>query len=285
MLYFPQSMSLTQARHRFATDPTYRRRFIFLVLGVFSFLGWSYLFFRSQLFLVDTVIVTEGQGIDTAEAKSAVLTSLDQREAWRPWSPRHSWFIDQAKLAEEIKMRWFADSVEVQVQPWSHVVRLIVAVQTNSFIVKTPSQFLRVDAQGVVREELNPSDRLAVLQRMAGKSTPSTLTTEPIIELPELTETVAARYKLPITLRTLRDWLRIHQAAQSEGVTYAYMHIDAARVTLYSSEHIPMYIDTSENVLAQIKALHEFISQVKAKKVPPATQFIDARIVGRLYVK
>ncbi|MBP7006129.1 hypothetical protein KBB27_03340 [Patescibacteria group bacterium] len=277
-------MSLIQARHRFATDPTYRRRFIFLVLGFFSVFGWMYIFFSSQLFLVDSVSVTEGQGIDSAEAKTAVLDVLDGRKHWRPWSPRNAWFVDRVKLAEEIKTRWFADSVEVEVQPWSHVVRLIVSARTNSFLVKTPTQYLRVDTQGVVREELNPSDRLLVLQRMAGKLL-ATATTEPIVELPNVTETVAARYKIPIASSVMRDWLRVDQATRNEGVNYSYMRIETARVVLYSTEQIPMYIDTSQNVPAQIKALHEFISQVKAKKIAPATQFVDARIIGRLYVK
>ncbi len=272
-------------RHRFATDPHARRRFAFAALGVFALLGWGSLLFFSDLLSVRTVTVEEGKGIDRIEAKAAVLQSLDRREGWRPWPARHPWFIDERSLAEQLKARWFAESVEVRTSPVSNIVRLIIKEQKNTLLVKTPSQFLRVDAQGIVRAELTPEERLTVLQRLAGRATNISSSTEALIELPDLGDPVALRYRLPIEVDELRRWFTIDKELQRAGLAFGYVRVEPQHLALYGRDGIPSYIDPLENVPAQLKALSEFQARVKAGKIPPPKEFVDARIPGRLYVK
>ncbi len=271
-------------RHRFATDPHARRRFAFAALGVFALLGWGSLLLFSDLLAVRDVTLEEGKSLDALEAKAAVFQLLDRREGWRPWPTRHAWFIDEASLAEQLKARWFAESVEVRTGTASNIVRLIVKEQKNTLLVKTPSQFLRVDAQGIVRAELTPEERLGVLQRLAGR-TANHATAEALIELPDLSDPVALRYRLPIEVEELRRWFTIDAELQRAGLAFAYLRVEPQRLALYGRDGIPSYIDPLENVPAQLKALAEFQARVKAGKIPPAKEFVDARILGRLYVK
>lgn len=272
-------------RHRFAADPHARRRFAFVVLGVFAFLGWGSLLFFSDLLAIRTVTIEVGKGIEPVEAKAAVFLLLDQRPGWRPWPVRHRWFINEDALAEQLKTRWFAEAVEVRTSLVSNIVRLIIKEQKNSLLVKTPTQFLRVDAQGIIREELNPTERLAVMQRLAGRTTNISSSTEALIELPNLSDPVAVRYHLPIEVNELRRWFLIDQELHRQGLAISYVRVEPQRLVLYGQDGIPSYIDPMENVLAQIKALQEFQTRVKARKAEPAKEFIDARIPGRLYVK
>lgn len=272
-------------RHRFATDPHARRRFAFAALGVFALLGWGSLLFFSDLLSVRTVTVEEGKAIDALEAKAAVFQSLDRRDAWRPWPARHMWFIDEAGLAEQLKARWYAESVEVHTGPVSNIVRLIIKEQRTTLLVKTPGQFLRVDAQGIVRAELTPEERLAVLQRLAGRADSADASTEALIELPDLNDPVALRYRLPMEVDELRRWFAIDTELRRIGLAVSYMRVEPQRLALYGRDGIPSYIDPLENVPAQLKALSEFRARVKAGKIPPAKEFVDARILGRLYVK
>lgn len=278
-------MPVVPLRHRFAIDAHARRRFAFFALGLFASAGWGSLLFFSDLLAVRTVQIVEGKGIDPIEAKAAVLRLLDERVSWRPWSPRHIWFVDEPSLAEQLKTRWFAESVEVRTSVGSNIVRLIIKEQKNSLLVKTPTQFLRVDAQGIVREELNPAERLAVMQRLAGRTTNISSSTEALIELPNLSDPVAVRYRLPLEVSELRRWFLVDQELHRQGLAVSYIRVEPQRLVLYGQDGIPSYIDPLENVLAQIKALHEFQARVKARKVEPAKEFIDARIPGRLYVK
>ena len=253
-----------QLRHRFAIDPLFRRRFIFGALGVFSVVGWA--------------------GIDRIAAKAAVFQALDQRSYWRPWSPRHVWFIDTQSLAEKLKVDWYADSVQVETHPFSNIVRLIVTEQTNALFVKTPTQYLRVDTQGIVREELSAVDRLDVVQRMAGRFDLAS-STEPIIEIPSLTDDVASGYRLPEALEDIRKWFAISKLLKLAKISVRYLSIQPAQIVLFGQDQSPVYLDPSDTIGAQIKGLSEYYKLQKTKNLAQPTQFIDARIPGRVYVK
>lgn len=272
-------------RHRFAVDPLFRRRFVFLILGVFAAAGWGSLIFLSTLFTVKGIELDGGKGIDPVTAKAIVFQTLDQRPSWRPWPSRQIWFMDTVALAERLKLQWYADSVVVETHPLSNIVRLIVKEQTNSLFIKTPTQFLRVDAQGVVREELSAADRLQVLQRMTGRTDLVTSSTESIIELPNLTDTVASGYRLPESLEDIRLWFNLSKLFKQMNVPAKYVRVETGRIVLYGQNDIPVYLDTTQNLSAQIKGLHEYYVAQKAQKLEAPTQFIDARIPGRIYVK
>lgn len=281
----PLAVSSERLRHRFAVDPLFKRRFVFLVLGVFAAAGWGSLAFFSTLFTVRSVEIQRGRGIDAVSAKAAVFQALDQRPYWRPWSPRHAWFIEPNSLAERLKVQWYADSVEVQVEPFSHIVRLIVKEQTNSLFIKTPTKFLRVDTQGVIREELGLTERLQILQRMAGRADANVSSTEAIIELPLLTDDVAPGYRLTESIDDIRTWFDLGRILKQQGVVVRYLRVEPGRIVLFGQGETPVYLDPSQNVLAQIKGLQHYYAAQKKNKDAPPQEFIDARIPGRLYVK
>lgn len=281
----PISASPARLRHRFAVDPLFRRRFVFLTLGIFAALGWGSLIFLSTLFTVQQVELEGGKGIDPLTAKAIVFQTLDQRASWRPWSPRQIWFLDKETLAERLKLQWYADSVQIETRPFSNIVRLIIKEQTNSLFIKTPNQYLRVDAQGVVREELSATDRLQVLQRITGRTDLAASSTEPIIELPNITDAVASGYRLPEPLEDIRLWFTLSKLLKQTNITVRYLRIEPARIVLFGQDEIPVYLDGSQNLSAQLKGLREYYSAQKKQKLEPPTQFIDARIPGRLYVK
>ncbi len=276
-----------RVRHRFNADPEFRRRFVLTLLALFSLVGWGALLISSDTLVVRGVEIEGGEHISPIEAKTAVFQILDTREEWRPWSPRHRWFIDELRLEEGLRTRWFAEDVQVERTAGSSILRLIVKEQRVGLIVRTAGQYVEVDANGIVRRELTNEERLQIVQRMTGRQ-PGTMPM--VVELPFIQEPLAIGYKLGIATNDVRSWIALGSLLDTHQLPFRYLTAaDAllASLTLYDENGIAVYLDTSTSLESQIKALASYTTARKQKRkgVEAARESIDLRIPGRVYLK
>ena len=277
-------------RHRFQLDPLFRRRAAFALLGLFTLLGWAGLVLSSSLLTIQRVeIEGGGKGISQIETTSAVFQLLDTRSAWRPWSPRHRWFVDIAALREGLKARWFAEDVQVERPAGKNIVRLIIREHPIALHVHTGDQYLEIDANGVVRRELTRDEQVHAAQRLTGTANIMATSTR-VLEFPYLQDPVATGYRLGAPNSILRQAILLGNALEKTGIPFrAIVHQSEASPTLVvvHQNGIPAYIDTSISLQAQVEAWAEYLAARAAgtKGVEAAREFIDLRIPGRIYVK
>ena len=137
-----------------------RPLFVFLALA--SVIGWLYVLFISDLFVLRKIQVQGTRALDSVDVEREVYIILDARKEWKPWSPRHTWFINTTELANELKDRLFAASVTVD-KTYSGILRLMVEERSNKLILHSGQQFLWVDLQGVVTNELSMNEENKLL--------------------------------------------------------------------------------------------------------------------------
>lgn len=281
--------SLSRVRSRLTMDATQAKRIVFFLLGVFALLGWIYVFFLSDTFTIQGIALEEGTGLDPIAAKGIVLQTLDKRSAWRPWSPRHAFFLDTKQLEEQLKEQWFAEEVQVRHAPWERILRLNVRERTNRLVVHSKQQFLWVDIRGFVTQELSLDERQTILARLQGRQPASAA--DPLIVDFDLQELVAAGYRVadPTVVRT---WLELDATMKSRHLLYRSIEIpdgqSISQASLVLMDGVSTYVDTQENVLGQINALAKFMEYTKTRKKEAGinpTEYIDVRIPGRVYVK
>lgn len=276
-----------RVRHRFNADPEFRRRFVLILLALFSLVGWGALLLCGDVLVVRGVEIEGGEHIQPIEAKTAVFQILDTRASWRPWSPRHRWFIDEANLEEGLRTRWFAEDVQVERNAGSNILRLIIKEQRVGLVVRTAEQYVEVDANGVVRRELTNEERLQIAQRMTGRRS---ATLPMVVELPFIQEPLAIGYKLGIATKDVRSWIALGSLLDKHHLPFRYLTAtDAllASLTLYDEHGIAVYLDTSTSLESQINALASYTAarKLKRKGIEAPRESIDLRIPGRLYLK
>lgn len=276
-------------RHRFQADPLFRRRLVFSLMGLFALLGWGSFLLCSSALTIQAVEIQGGGSIDPIEAKAAVFQLLDARENWRPWSPRHRWFLNKNSLETGLKARWFAEDVKVERSAGKNIVRLIVSEQRMNLYARTGQQYLEIDVNGVVRHELNNDERLRVVQRMTGRVSASDASMI-ILEFPYIQDPLAVGYRLAAPTTILRQSVRLATLLENARLRVRSMtHAAEASPTLTVSDSrgIQVYIDTTLPLEEQVRAWSEYEAARarKAKGVETAREFIDLRIPGRLYVK
>ncbi len=276
----------SRVRHRFSTDPLFRRNAAFFALGVFSVVGWGMVVLQSPLFLIREVTLEGARGLDPVEAKAALFAMMDAQPGWKLWNPRHRWFFPTSAVEEALRDRWLAERVEVKLNDGLHIVRLIVHEQKIFLWVKTASQWLEVDPRGVIHRELSREEVLQATQQLTGRATRQPQ--DPfIVDIPTITEPLAQGFKLPYASEDLAAWFSLAKRLQDDaganlGILYG-SHTDKA--SLAHAEGISIYIDVTENITTQINALEQFLgytSTLKSKEGKPA-RFIDVRVPGRIY--
>jgi hypothetical protein len=275
---------LTHVRHRFSTDPFFRRKAAFLALGLFSVVGWGMVIFQSPLFLIRDVRVEGAKGIDPIEAKSVLFSLADARTTWRPWHPRHRWFFPRETIEQALRDRWLAERVEARLERGSNIVRLIVHEQHTFLWVKTATQWLEVDPRGVIHRELSREELLEATQRLTGRQTLKA--GQPfIVDMPIITETLTEGFRLPYATDDLAAWFRVAEYAHARPTLGILTGSHDKRTVIHRKDKLPIYIDISEPLTNQINALEQFLGYIGTRKnaAEQPTQFIDVRVPGRVY--
>lgn len=254
----------------------------FVFLGVVAVIGWSYVFFVSDAFMLRDVEIRGVKSLDPLAVKREVYDVVDHRA--RPfWQPaRHMWFLKAGDVEPVLKERLFAEELSVD-NVSGNILRLIIKERARRYILHTPTQWLWIDLQGVVLQELTLKELKDAENRLLGK--PALITSDaPIIHLDQ------SRLQIGETIQRqdIRAWLDIALDMQMQGIGYREIEPPAdtssTQLTLKTAEGYAVWFDTSSDTLKkQIEAYKAFAKQ-KPKDVQ-VHEYVDVRIPGRVYVK
>ena len=78
-----------------------------MILSICAVVGWSYVLFFSDLFIINNTIVEGIENLDPIDVHREVLATLDERGEWRPWPERHMFFVNEDKLRDQLMERLF----------------------------------------------------------------------------------------------------------------------------------------------------------------------------------
>lgn len=253
----------------------------FVFLGFVSVIGWLYVFFVSDAFMIREIEVRGVKSLDPLLVSRQIYDLLDQRP--RPfWLPsRHSLFIDTLALQQELKDRLFAEQVDIEKRS-SNILRLMIKERSKHLIVQTPYDSVWVDATGRVLQSLNPQEIKSVERRLSGQPDLVTIDT-PIISL-DLSQTALEQ---GIPEPEIRSWLNIALQLQKQGIGYREfipsMEASSTRLTLRSLSGYEIWLDVSDDLEKQLSAYKTFEKQkLSSLKV---REYVDVRIPNRIYVK
>lgn len=259
------------------------RRIFFVFLGVVSVIGWSYVFFVSDAFMLKDVEVRGVKTLDPVEVKREVYDVIDSRPHpfWQP--ARHTWFLRAEELEPLLKERLFAERVTVD-NPSKNILRLLVEERSRRSILRTSSQWLWIDMQGVILDALSPKESQDADNRLLGK--PATVTADaPIVYI---NREKPFHVGESIQIGDMRAWLDVALEMKKQGIAYREIEppteASSTQLVLKTAEGYDVWFDTSSDTLkTQIEAYRAFQKQ-KPKDVQ-VHEYVDVRIPGRVYVK
>lgn len=256
----------------------------FLFLGITAAIGWLYIFFMSEAFMVKDVEVRGVKTLDPAAVKREVFNVIDARPHafWHP--ARHIWFLQTSELQEELANHFFTDHVTVDKSSYN-VLRLSMVERTHAFIISTPSHFYWMDAQGVILDELNPQESHAVQLRLTGQGSVKP-TDPPIMSIPNV-DLLQVGQHIQEQDDHLQAWLDIALQVQKQGISYRQIQapVDASstKLTVQTMQGYEIWFDTySDTLQTQIEAYKTFDKQ-KPKDLY-IKSYVDVRVPDRVYV-
>lgn len=254
---------------------------VFVFLGVFACVGWLYVIFVSDAFVVRDIDARGISNLSPIDVSREVFRSLDKRMAWRPWSPRHAWFIDTANLEHDLADRLFAETVSVD-NVHNNVLRLSIRERSKRVILHIGTGFLWADRAGVVTDELTPLELQDVRARLSGKR--SSQIQDPEIFVLPATQEIATGY-IAASTSTMRTWIGLSDAFKSSGLNFIELEppsTSSTRVTIKTAEGYVVFIDTQIPLKSQIETYNAFL---KMKPRPHVLDYVDVRVPGRIYYK
>ncbi|MDP3793236.1 MAG: hypothetical protein Q8R07_00610 [Candidatus Uhrbacteria bacterium] len=276
-------MEKPEGTFRDHSQPRSGTRGVFYFLGAIVFIGWLYIFFMSDLFVINSVEVQGARSLDAIDVSREVLQILDERPVRRPWPARHAWFVDKPHLIRELSQRLFVTNASVD-KTYLNVLRLKMEEQTRKFIFHSHQQYVWVDLQGTVLHELMPDERQRAQARILGSKLPTP--DDPPMFHRDLDDRVVIGQSVA-DASTVKAWLQIASETILEGMKYREFDLPktstSSRAILKSAEGESVVIDVMEPIGPQIRAYLVF-KESQPKNIK-AIQYIDVRIPGKVYVK
>ncbi|MFA4954378.1 MAG: hypothetical protein WC641_03645 [Patescibacteria group bacterium] len=253
---------------------------ILLVIGFFC-AATLWFIFVSGFWKVSFFEIQGLQMLDRGEVEKIAFTALDGG-AWKPWDKRNIFYVDEKKLAEDLKSQLFAESVTVD-KSYPNVLRLIIHEQQRSVVIASKDQLLDVDFNGYVKGELTGSEADKARSRLAGKALSDP--TQPPVVIVDLPEMAVIGYQAANGTR-IRQWLDVYSLLNASGVKSRYFRLsltDAKTLYVRSDGNFFIIFDLFSDLAPQVDSYKRFM-QVRPKDAA-INEYIDVRVPGRVYVK
>ncbi len=259
-----------------------KRRAVFTILGLGAIFGWTYLVFISDVFSVSAVEVRGVKELDAVDITKEVFDLLDAREGFRPWPPRHAWFIRHEDLEEKLKTRLFVLNATVE-KSYDNVLRLSIEERVKRVVFHSHQQYFWLDLQGVATQELTADEKRDVQARLLGHR-PVRLDEPPVIKR-NLGELVSAGFVLT-DQNQAREWIGLSEKLGTAGLTYRELEPPTASSSLFkvlSVEGFTVLMDVTASIDSQVHTYQAFIKNKPKDLGQP--EYIDVRVPGRVYLK
>ena len=259
-----------------------KRRTTFLILSVCAIVGWSYVLFFSDLFIVSETQVEGVENLDPIDVHREVLASLDERGGRRPWPKRHIFFLDERELQNKLKDRLFVSSVTVD-KSGRNILRLKIEERLKKFVLHSRQQYAWVDYQGVVTKELSMEEKKHVQALLLGHR--SSKSSEPPVIKRNLDELVSSGYQA-FSSNEAKEWISMAERLRDLNVSYREFEPPGTSSTIMkvlTEEGYDVLIDVTVPLDIQIATYNAFI---KAEPVEAGqVEYIDVRVPRRVYLK
>ena len=224
------------------------------------------------------------QGIRELERGDVIGSVYDVLDhgTWKPWDKRNIFFVAPAKLASNLKNRFFAESVHVD-KMYPNILRLIVKERQRRVIIAVEGRFLRVDTDGIfVGDELEQTTQY-LRDRLSGRLYADA--SHPPIILVGSVEIPSSRQRI-VDPGTIRRWIETYQDLLAAGFRFKTLHVDRVTSDTYKiaaegNFDIILNLDTPRK--PQIETFRRFL-QTKPKQTI-ITEYVDVRFPGKVFFK
>lgn len=275
-------MSGGDLHHAFRARRVSKRNAVFTLLGCTAVLGWLYVIFMSQLFIVNEVQAEGLKTLDQLDVTREVLAALDERGEWRPWPKRHALFLDEESLKEKLKTRLFVANVTVDKSHFN-ILRLKIEERAKRFVLHSRQQYFWIDLQGVATDELSLDEKKHVQARLLGNRSISP--DEPPVVKRNLEDVISSGYTV-FTADESKQWIQVSDQIVRAGLLYREIEPPGSSSTLLNvlgPEGYDIHMDLTSPIGVQVRTYQAFI---KAKPSDiDKVQYIDVRVPGRVYLK
>jgi hypothetical protein len=259
-----------------------KRRAVFTILGLGALFGWTYLVFISDVFSVSAVEVRGVEDLDPVDVTKEVFHTLDSREEFRPWPPRHAWFIDREALEEKLKNRLFVLNATVE-NSYDNILRLSIEERVKRVVFHSHKQYFWLDLQGVATQELSDEEKRDIQARLLGHR-PIRPDEPPVIKR-DLDELVSSGFVLTLQ-NEAREWIALSEKLGTAGLAYREIEPPTASSSLFkvlSIEGHTVLMDITAPIESQVNTYQDFIKSKPKDLGQP--EYIDVRVPGRIYLK
>ena len=259
-----------------------KRQTVFVILGIFAVIGWLYVFFISDFFIVHSVQVEGIKNLDPVDVNREVLAILDSREGWRPWPKRHLLFINTEELKTKLNDRLFVANVTVD-KKLRNVLRLKIEERAKRFVLHSKQQYAWIDLQGVVTDELTLDEKKNIQARLLGQRVADS--DEPPVIKRNLNEMVSSGYSVFSNTES-KKFISVSEQLMGLGLAYREIEPPGASSTLMKvlgPQGQEVLMDVMIPLDLQVRTYLAFI-QAKPKGLKNA-EYIDVRVPGRVYLK
>jgi hypothetical protein len=263
-------------------EKTHKRQVVFSMLAVIAVIGWLYVIFESDAFIVNDVQITGTKNLDPMDIKREVFDALDQKQGNWLIPARHAWFINRQQLQNELTSRLFVNSVNVD-NSYGNVLRLSVEERSKRFVFHSHKQYFWVDVSGVATDALSDDETRDIQSRLIGTRPPRT--DEPPVIKRDLDDTINAGYTVTDPTQA-KEWIKLADQVRASNLAYRELEPPTSSSTLMkvlSPEGYEVLMDITEPLDLQVRTYQAFIQNKPADIGNP--QYVDVRVPGRVYLK
>ncbi|HVM91078.1 MAG TPA: FtsQ-type POTRA domain-containing protein [Verrucomicrobiae bacterium] len=267
---------------RLRIERNHKRQVVFTILAIVAVVGWLYVIFESDAFIINDIQVTGTKNLDPMDIKREVFDVLDQKQGNWFIPARHAWFINRDQLQNELMSRLFVNSVTVD-KSYGNVLRLSVEERSKRFVFHSHKQYFWVDITGVATDALTDDEARDVQARLLG--TRPVRPDEPPVIKRDLDDTINAGFTVTDPGQA-KEWIKLADQVKASNLAYREIEpptVSSTLMKVLSPEGYNVLMDITAPIDLQVRTYQAFI-QNKPKDVGNP-QYIDVRVPGRVYLK
>ncbi|MEO5927305.1 MAG: hypothetical protein ABIO72_01250 [Patescibacteria group bacterium] len=254
---------------------------VIAIVAAFAVTGWAWFLFRSGYLDIQTIDPGPLQSLDRGEVVAETERALSE-SGWRPWSEKNLLMLNTTELAIKLKDRLFADNVAVE-KSYPNVLRLKIGERQRSVVVESNSQYVLVDAKGIVTAMADGDVLRASQDRVAAKAFADEIHL-PVVVM-NTADPLAPGFQVA-SPEEIRRWLDATRYLVLGGLQFRFMKVESPQSALgrfVSKKGYDIYFDLTQPLEPQLMT---YTAYLKTKPDESRiTEYLDARVPGKVFIK
>jgi len=189
---------------------------------------------------------------------------------------------DELELENLLKDRLFVSNVTVD-KKGHNILRLKVEERVKNFILHSKQQYVWVDHQGVVTQQLSTDEKSHVQALLLGQRSPDN--SEPPIIKRNLDDEASSGFQV-FSGNEAKKWISLVEQLRALNVSYREFEppgVSSTIMKVLSKEGYELLMDITVPLDIQLETYNAFL-KAKPKDVDQV-EYIDVRVPGRVYLK